>query len=305
MNNKTSIHHGKGYKNGVAIVMTVHLKGGGNMVFWLFPFGSYLKEESRDQDFFAARNRPPDDILALTVEVEVEEVMLTGLVKAAQYLGYDNPDIWIAGRGGDMAPIILANLVVDYPSAVKFFSTEMGMSVDPTGGDALLIAAMEKNVARWDSAPFHLPNMRKVLFARVQLEAYRQGLGFVNTKSAVAKVAAQIYDLGEPAVKGFLLEGISDPESGILMHDIFGAVWSTPVPTYKSRFGSIVELPEFDNLVPWRTYLTPVEIRGGLVSIHWEEVYTYRTITGVVQLDPQVWDKLVEVDLQKIEGGAQ
>ena len=274
------------------------------MKIFLVPFGSYKVGESRDEDFVAFLDSAPEVLTREAMEVEMYSVAWNRdeLVSAAQSAGISNPDIWIFNQEGDMKPIIVANLVKDYPEAAEYIQQAMGLSVNIKGGDTVLGEAFEINVKRWSEAPPHLPNLRKRVFSRIQRDGYAQGLGFFNTKSGIARAAERLEGVSAGQVQAFLFghEQTTDPTNKCPIREVLGL--SEHVPTYKSRHGCIRELPEFgEPRRPNRTYLTPLAEKNGKVFVLWEEVYTYDSHHGVVELEPEVWAMLLNVDLKEVE----
>lgn len=282
----------------------------------LVPFGSYVVEESRDQDFVAFPLDAPDVFreanLALMVEVdlsltvEAEQLDRYLLTRAAKEAGQENPDIWIFNQEGDMKPIIVANLVKDYPEAADYVQRTMGLNINIQGGDEILEKALEDNVRRWREALPHLPNLRKLVFARVQQESYKAGMGFFNTKSEIAEAAANLHSpyLCKELVEQFFTDGETDPDLGKVYEVILNWTLSKPISTYKSKYGCIGELTEFARLSLNRAYFTIVGEEKEMVYIFWEVVYTYQTVHGVVAIEREVWNKLLELDLEIVpEGG--
>lgn len=268
----------------------------------LVPFGSYKVGESRDQDFVAFPSVGlPEVLLREAVEVETYSGIwnLDKLTSAAQSAGIVNPDIWIFDQEGDMKPIIVANLVKDYPDAAEYIQQAMGMSVNIHGGDAALGEALDVNVRRWNDAPPHLPNLRKRVFSRIQRDAYAHGLGFFNTKSEIAGAAETLRNVPAHYTKAFLSgEQQTDPDEPPIRELLKSG---EQIPTYKSQHGCLQELPELAEWRANRTYLTPVGEEGGKVFILLEEVYTYRSTHGVVELEREVWNMLLSIDLREVD----
>lgn len=265
----------------------------------LVPFGSFKVGESHDEDFVVFPEDAPQALFPGSVLVEeCYDWGLENLIYAAKAAGFHNPDIWTFNQEGAMKPIIVANLVKDYPLAAEYIQLTMRLQVNIQGGDAELLNALEENVRRWQDAPPHLLNIRKRVFSSVQQAAYVQGFGFVNTKSEVAGAAQKLFQLPGGSMRRFLMGNEIDPDE-ISMREIYGL--GGVVVAYKSQHGCICELPDFSGMSPWRTYLTPMQEIEGKVFVLWEEVYTNSTRHGVVELEIEVWQMLLKLDLKEME----
>ena len=267
------------------------------MKVFLVPFGSYIKGESRDDDFVAFPDNAPEVLTHKSTIVHVDQLDIVKLMAVAKETGISNPDIWMFNQEGNMKPIIVANLVKDYPDAARYIQCIMELDVDINGGDANLLNAMQINVQRWDYATPHLPNLRKRLFSRIQLDSYKKGIGFFNTKSEISKAANQLGTTTASQVKDFLIGNnmASDADS---IRGILGL--SKQIATYKSKNGCIAELSNLKKHNTNRTYLTPMYKVNGKVIILWEEVYTYDTHYGDIELETEVWEMLISIDLEEV-----
>jgi len=266
----------------------------------LLPFGSYLVGESRDQDFVAFHfDQTLVELLddsTKCVEVEAEHWNTTSVSMGAKKAGFPDPDIWMSDQVGDMKPIIVANLVKDYPRAAGYVQMVMGCCVTLQGGDTVLKEALDANVRRWCEGIPHLPNLRKRAFSRIQRDAYVQGLGFFNTKSEIAQAAEALQ-----------LANFSDALAFLTGHDAPG--WNEPDPiykmigvlTYQSEHGCILSIPDLEERDAWRMYLTPIESRDGRVCVFWEEIYTYKSSSGVIEIEKETWSMLLSIDLKEVQ----
>ncbi len=278
----------------------------------LLPFGSYLvKGESRDQDFVAF---PFDQTLAGLLDptkyIYVEADWNTeGVSMGAQKVGFPDPDIWMSDQVGDMKPIIVANLVKDYPEAAGYIQKAMGGHVNIQGGDVALKEALDANVRRWKEGVPHTPNIRKRVFSRIQRDAYAQGLGFFNTKSEIAQAAVALQFVGDSTGLCDFLTGKnvepwydrpSDPKS---LSKVISSLVSGQenVHSYQSEHGRISDLPCLEGRIPWRAYLTPIETRGKKVCVFWEEIYTYQSFSGMVEIEEEIWSMLLNIDLKEVK----
>lgn len=269
------------------------------MKVFLVPFGSYKVGESRDEDFVAFPDDVPEALTGEAVEIESAVWDFDQLMLAAQGAGIVNPDIWMLDQEGDMKPIIVANLVKDYPAAAEYIQQAMGVSVNIQGGDATLDEAFDANVRRWNNAPPHLLNLRKRVFSRIQRDAYAKGFGFFNTKSEIAAAAERIESVSAQQVQAFLLGHEQTDSDDDPIRKVLGL--GEQVQTYQSQHGCIQEISEFAKRSWTRTYLTPLGEENGRMLILWEEVYTYQSHHGVVGLEPEVWAMLLKVDLKEVE----
>lgn len=281
----------------------------------LLPFGSYLVKESRDQDFVAFHfDQTLVELLddsTKCVEVEAEHWNTESVSTGAKEAGFPDPDIWMSDQAGEMKPIIVANLVKDYPKAAGYIQKVMGQSVNLQGEDIVLKEALDANVRRWNEGMPHMPNLRKRVFSHIQRDAYVQGLGFFNTKSEIAKAAKLLQlvgDTGDVSDLSDFLTGRnvepwydrpSDPKS--LSKVIALVSGQENVHSYQSEYGCILSVPGMEKRDAGRMYLTPVESRDGKTLVFWEEVYTYQTVSGTIEIEKETWSMLLSIDLKEVQ----
>jgi hypothetical protein len=197
-----------------------------------------------------------------------------------------------------MKPIILANLCKDYPNHSEWIQEVMKMKVNISREDVVLIESLEENVKRWKNTVSHLPNIRKRLFSTVQRDAYKNNLGFFNTKSEIAK-AAQSLGLGESwFILSFLLNDSIDTDGLDISNLLRSLDIVQPFITYKSKNGCIGEI--FKNIKIWRTYFSPVGNSEDNILVLYEEEYTGYTNFEVLPIDKKTWEMLLKIDLEEI-----
>jgi len=132
--------------------------------------------------------------------------------------------------------------------------------------------------------------------SRIQRDAYVQGLGFFNTKSEIAQAAEALQ-----------LANFSDALAFLTGQNAPG--WNEPDPiykmigvlTYQSKHGCILSVPGMGKRDAGRMYLTPIESRDGRVCVFWEEIYTYKSSSGVIEIEKETWSMLLSIDLKEVQ----